>query len=460
MPNPYSSSTQGQTIDASSTIQTMFMSNLNGVEGMPYQFMDSVDRRIQGTAIGRKYGEKIISRIPLLFLTPCKPVFMDDFGDSDKSNVANMILAGQGSSDLINGKGRYYSLEYDYTDYYTRLNIMLSAVLSFLGLWDQQFKINGVRRKLGDMDWGEDVSSSFKSFFSSRENLVFYLDGMNSVSESFSNDTTESSLASQINGYSDTANEIQFLFGNSGGAISALLDNAKEATSSITSSLSGALGNIGGGIVGSLADTGVNTVLNGGKIVFPEIWSNSSYDKSYSIELKLRSPDHDSLSIFMNVLKPYCKILNLALPHLMEKDEFVNPNGYMSPYLVKAYCKGMFSIDYGIISSISATKGAECCWNDDGLPTQIDLSIEIKDLYHSLATSSSTDGIKTVVNNTAYMDFLANMAGLNIAQMEIGKRITMYYYLTRTNLSTLPSRTFSKFEQSISQLMGNMYDKL
>ena len=58
------------------------------------------------------------------------------------------------------------------------------------------------------------------------------------------------------------------------------------------------------------------------------------------------------------------------------------------------------------------------------------------------------------------MDFLANMAGLNIGQMEIGRRIKMYYYLTKTNVATIPSKLYTRFDQAISRVMGNLYEIL
>lgn len=438
-------------------VQGMLLNKMAGIEAMPYQFLENVDRRITGTEMGRKYTEKIVSRIPLLFLTPCKPLFMDDFSDSDRQIAIDAALNGGAGNTLglIEGKGRYYSAEFDYATYFKYVNVMLSAVSAFLGIYDQELIINGNKRKIGTMAWQDELNPSFKTFFSASENLVFYLDGLSSVSESFSNETTESSLASQINGFTDTTNEIRFLFGEKGGLAGALAEGATEITSSITSSLSKVIGSLGGGIVQSLADKGVNTVLNGGKIVFPEIWSDSSADRSFSIDIKLRSPDHDSLSIFLNVLKPYCKILALCLPRLMDD----NPNGYRSPFLVKAYCKGLFNIDLGMITGLNVTKGAECCWNDDGLPTQIDISMDIKDLYSSIAMSGD-DKVKNIVSNTSYMDFLANMAGLNIGQMEIGRRIKMYYYLTKTNVATIPSRLYTRFDQAISRVMGNLYEIL
>ena len=87
-------------------------------------------------------------------------------------------------------------------------------------------------------------NEDFKTFFGAEENLVFYLDGLSSISESFSNSTTDSSLASQINGFADTSNEIRFLFGDKGGALGNIIDTATNATSSIMSSLSSVIGNL------------------------------------------------------------------------------------------------------------------------------------------------------------------------------------------------------------------------
>ena len=458
-----------------SLLERMMSTTMSGVEGLPYQFLPTVDTRLNKTGrstedsmIGRKYAEKIMGRLPLLFLTPGKPQALADFSKEDKQNVITMLLDNTFDEDLINGEGRYYNITFAYDEYFRYLNCMLGAVIVYLGLFDEEIPINGKLQKLGTFDWSKEMNDDFKTFFSAKENIIFYLDNFSSVSESFSNDTTESSIASQINGVSDTANELRFLLAGNNSVLGKISDNVTDAVSSVTTALSEALGELGGGIVGSLADTGINTLVNGGKIVFPQIWSNSSYSRSYSLDIKLRSPDHDSLSIFLNVIKPYCKILAMTLPRIMENESHYNANGYMSPFLVKAFSKGMFNIDMGIISSLSVTKGAECQWNDDGLPTQIDISIDITDLYSSLAMSGfENTGINVlnagkqlikIVNNTAYMDFLANMAGLNVGTMSIGRRIKMYRYLTEIAIKQYPSRKFTQFDQSISRLMGRVYD--
>ena len=72
------------------TIRRIMSTKTNGIEGLPYQFPASVDRRLTGTNVGRKYAEKIFSRQPLLFLTPCEPKFMADFNNNDRPRQSGL----------------------------------------------------------------------------------------------------------------------------------------------------------------------------------------------------------------------------------------------------------------------------------------------------------------------------------------------------------------------------------
>ena len=457
-------------------INKIMSDDIKGIEAIPYQFMESVDRRATDdkgkvTKIGRKFGEKIFGRLPLLFLTPCEPLFMDQYNSKAKELSLHALLEGapEGFESAVrelngNTSGRYYTAQFNYTEYYNYLNIMLAAVSAYLGIYEKQITFaDGKKKKIGEMAWQDENSDSFKTFWSGKENIVFYLDGMESVSESFTNTTMESSLASQINGFSETAKEIRYLFGGAGAQVANLVT---EGVGDITGALGEGISKLAGGggaIVKSLSGNGVKSILSGGKIIFPKLWSDSDYSRSYSIDIKLRSPDHDSLSIFLNVIKPYCKLLALTLPRQGNWNGELDPNSYWSPFLVRAYSKGLFNIDMGIITSMNVTKGAQCCWNDDGLPTQIDIQLEIEDLYSHMAMSAVnlTDIVNTVkgiANNTTYMDFLANMAGLNIAQMDIGRRLTLAYYLVRTKVATAPSNISTIFDQGVTRLLGKMYN--
>lgn len=480
----------------------ILMSDLKGIEGIPYQFMSNVDERIKKdstsyTKIGRKFGEKIIGRMPLLFLTPCEPLFMDTSAADQKVMFGalmgdNTDMFNSGSVDLsslLSSKSngvRYYTAQFATAEYYKYLNFMLNSVAIYLGLGGEEVMIGGEPQKLSEAVWQNEVPDIFSSYFYQKtmgqQSLYFYCDSMDSVSESFTNDTTQSSLASQINGYSDQVKEIQFLLGgantglagdmlgniqkelsegNNGGAIAGLLETIGElAVNSLTGSNS---------LFGKMVnDKSFGAVAAGGKIIFPEIWSDSQYSKSYSLDIKLRSPDHDSLSIYLNILKPYCKLLALTMPRAFRdiQSNDIDPNGYGSPFLVKAACKGLFNIDMGLITGLSVTKGASCAWNDDGLPTQIDITLDIKDLYNTLAMSgyanlspnpfSTFDDMLGVTRNVAYQDFLANMAGLNVNEMLPFRTLKEKYYSLTTQINNIPSTIQTRFDQGIANFISKL----
>lgn len=478
-------------------VEKLNINSLSGIEGIPYQFLPSVDRRVdfsqnrsldkaddfvENKYLGRKYAEKIVTQMPLLFIAPCNPEFMGDktWGNSDRSVIASALaqVTSDGVEDLLKGTGRFYTAKYAYTQYYNYLNVMLACVANFLGIGNEEITINGNTQKIWEVDWSQEMSNEFSSTYIAKQNLVFYIDSIDSISETFANSTMQSQVAGLINGFSDTAKELDYLFGSKDDS---LIGSIKESIGSAGGAISNALskvlgGDIGGNIVGSLLDNGLQSIIDGGKIIFPEMWQDSSYDKTYSIGMKLRSPDNDALSIFLNVLKPYCKILCMTLPHTIG----TNINAYRSPFICKAYCKGLFNVDLGMITGLSVTKGATCCWNDDGLPTQIDLDIEIKDLYSQLAMTGFVDDqdqedgileyifkttfktpqkLANIVNNTAYMDFLANMAGLNINEMEWARKVQTYYDLATNRIVNWPNEVVGgRISQTITNFMSRIYN--
>ena len=64
-------------------------------------------------------------------------------------------------------------------------------------------------------------------------------------------------------------------------------------------------------------------------MVFPEIWSDSKFSRSYTCEIKLVSPDPSPLSVYMNVLVPLFHLIALVGPRAVPG----NPNGYTNPFL-------------------------------------------------------------------------------------------------------------------------------
>lgn len=369
------------------SIANILDSDLTGIHGMPFQFLGSVDPRFadgyintdnNNVGIGNLYAEKIVARMPLLFLIPCRQEFMEGFSKDDKSAAINALLSGAGGYTNFEKSGRYYSIVFDYGSYYKHVNMMCAQLAYFMNVQDEYIPVNGGKKeKVSKVDWGAQKNSSFAShFYTGDKSVVFYIDGADNITDNFSNSTTESSLASTINSFSDQAKEIKFLLG-SNSVLGQAAENIGELIGEASSGIGGSIADFfASGMLSDIMNTGVSTIINGGKLVFPKIWADSSFDRSYNFEVKLRSPDHDNLSIFLNVMVPLVHLLALTLPKGMgdEKEgDIIDPNGYISPYFCKAYMKGMFNIDMGLITNMTVSKGATAQWNDNGVPTQIDV---------------------------------------------------------------------------------------
>lgn len=434
------------------TTSGYFIKDVRGIHGMPYQFMDSVDARADGYNFGRKYSEKIITRMPLLLLTPGKPKFMKSFSKNSKNNILN-YAKNKGFSGTINDlledneQGKLYSFETCYKDYYSYVNPMCQRMSRYLGIHEKT--LDGTQ--LSKYEWENYANSAFKNFISSKENIAFYIDSDTQISESFSNSTGESMLASPVNSLSDLGREIQFMLGGAAGiTLDKLTDDSafedfNKWTDKYTSILPKRL-------ISNLKQ-GFQSVVNGGKMVFPEIWNDSSFSRSYRISIKLRTPDADNLSWFMNIGVPMIHLICLVAPHQL------GANGYQSPFLVRGWYKGFFNCDMGIITDMDISKGDKGKWTLDGLPTEVDISFTLKDLYQILFITSDKK-ISDLLANTAMLDYIANMCGINVSKPDLERAIDLIY-MTVTNRVT-DIITFDGFigvENALSNMVNNIFKK-
>lgn len=446
--------------------------DIRGVLGIPHQFSWLTDGRIDGSkdddALGRTYAEKFIKQIPLLLMTPGIPKFMAGFDDSQKQTVLGALfgtITGYSSLDELvqSDGGKYYTLKFEYNGYFQFVNPMLRAAAWYLGIEKKQ--VNG--HSLGSFNWLYDGNSpgissnrSFGKFLGPYAGCIaFYANCGNEVSESFGNDTGQSQLASSLNSISDTGRELNFLIGNLGSAVD----------SPTLTSLAGAddLGQLSGvqdtidKIMGGNKNIFSNilkkstTLLAGGRLVFPEIWTDSSFGRSYNCSMKLTSPSGDAFSVFMNILVPLYHLLGFTLP----RHAVAAGQAYFSPFLVRAYCKSKFNIDMGIVSSLSVTKGGEGEWTTAGLFTSLDVSFEIKDLYNVLFMSTGDDGASgAIVSNITELDYIANTCGVNINDQEIMRTAKI---ATALNWSSMVDRfttnIFTGITQSINEKLEGIF---
>lgn len=444
------------------------ISNLRGIFGMPYQFMDSVDPRLtsEPDAIGRKYAKEIVSTMPLLLITPGKPIFMAKFNNEDKQNVLRKFIdvasgheSGIIDTVLSDTFGKYYSLEYAYKEYFEYVNPMCRTAARIMNLHTKT--VDGV--KLDSYNWMNQANNNFSKLFTVyRGCTAWYCQSESNISESFSNNTTESMIASSINSsISDKAREINFLLGtvNSSTKKGTLLDkftNADNLTKSmenVTDMIGELLGNnSAGGIFSSITNAAL-TVAKGGKLVFPQLWSDFSFNRSYSVSLKLVSPDGDPLSIYLNIIVPMLHLLGLVLPREASDN---TGHGYISPFLVRAFYKGFFNVDMGIITNLSFSKGTDSAWTLDGLPTTVDVSFEITDLYSDMYMSNM-DGRNNLLKNIILMDYISNLCGVNINEVDVFRGIDLY--LTQYS-NKIPDTWNMKIQGTMDQWISNKWQNL
>ena len=221
-------------------------------------------------------------------------------------------------------------------------------------------------------------------------------------SESFSNSTTTSSAAEKINSSSQEAAAKAFDAGLSNGGANtgiALLDGFINGIKTVTDNIFESFG---------LSD--IATVSTGVSIDIPERYSGSDFSKSHSLNFQLRSPYGDPVSIYQNIIVPLALLMAGSLPRA------AGPNSYMSPFLTRVYCKGMFSIPLGIIDNISIKRGSsEYGWTYSQLPTCIDVSISIKDLATAMYCPIETAAIPNLLgSNNSFAEYMLTLAGVGL----------------------------------------------
>ena len=482
--------------DYYNSLDSMDISKLRGIFGIPYQYLPTTDCRIDNSEseemFGITYTEMIASRLPLLYITPGEPVFLSDAGDKKKSFLTDIVqFVGGGDSDHLNNllsdyNGKLYSIESKYSLYFKYVNPMCRMGAFFLGL-DSNSESDESYRKLDNVEltsynwaWndngdyngnysGNDDGGSNNTGFSSlsgsmkdlqsaiyyKAAIPFYINSEVSFVETMNNETTESSLASGINGLSDKARELQFLIGSTTSAVAQNFSNA-EALNAVSSSKEAAekmVSKLTSDNIFSSLFKNIKTVVSGGRLQFPNIWSNSTFSKSYSVNIKLTTPDLDRKSWFLNIYVPLCHLAALVLP----RGEF--QNGYTSPFIIKAFYKGMFNIDMGIITDMTFTKGKEGGWTKDCLPTVVDVSFTIQDLYSTLSLTPAGSLLKSnTMQNIAEMDYLANTCGVNINEPDVLRMVNMFVTFNINNVfMDVPTNITTGLGNVLSNKISKIY---
>lgn len=496
-PSPTPTETKGGSLEPEITPYLKVNPNLFG---LPYQFPDIVDPRIAEVSVdfGTNFAKNIVLNAPICTIIPGVPTYLPGKSNSIQQSTAYALLSSGESSPfadvLSRGIGgtdpkkdvRIYDFQQAYTEYIQYVNVLCRAGAVYLGL-DKEYitTSDGTTYAFTNFDWKKykwnaNASKSFtsrlvtggftalKSFlgisggttgrvstaftmhtddngggeFGNYNYVQFYVDADVGSSESLSNSVGQSQIAQLFDSGSTMMKEIAFM-ANSGGL--------SEKTRNYLTSAGGVLANgvnqifTGTSSIGNVLQRVINLggeILKGNNIVIPDIYQSSSYQKSYSLTVHLKSPYGTKLGYYMDVFVPLMHLMALAIP------KQGSANSYESPFLVKAHVEGIFSCNLGIVDSISISRSPES-WNMDGLPTEVDVTLNISDLYSALFMSPSSAPVR-FVNNSSLIEFLAVNCGLSITTPNLKKKWNVFASSIINRLTDIPGTIASAVDETIN----------
>jgi len=440
--------------------------------GCPFQFTKQTDFRINDLDLGRKYLENIVAESPIVFFTPGKPNYLPNVSTEQKDALNNFFTSMQtndstsrnilnditGSDDI-----RYFDFINDFAEYMRYVNLLCRMCAIYLGIENK--KAFGTNTTYKYFDWtdykykngyiSKNTDGSTKSVFSldsvsddayelmfgNFNYIQFYVEPSTSFSESMGASTTSSKLQSMFETGEGLMKELSFLTNT------AALRNVDEATKSFGASMeeiSKRMSNNGEGFFTRLLGMS-SAVLKGSNVLFPEIWQDSNYNKSYNVTVNLVSPYGDKESLYLNILVPLMHILSLGLPRQSSANSFAHP------FLVKAFSKGWFSCEMGIIDSIQIDKGGSGdAWTVDGLPSEMKVTIGIKDLYSNLMITPTTKPT-LFFENQGMIDFLAVMCGIDLTKPNFLIKLESMFSVFFGKVINLPKEAYADIIQNLRQ---------
>lgn len=399
--------------------------------GIPYQFIDSVDRHNKYD-VGYRYTKNIIRDAPIISILPGKPKYLP--GVTDKQSIIDAIVkSGEGLNetalnltDLFSEKRgvnpantfRYYDFTRAYPEYMHYVNTLCRVGAMMLGIQDKI--IDDTNVSLGSYDWsnyrytytdknGNQMNSSMLRDILSKGYVQFYIDPDASSGETMSNEVSESKIKGMLESGQDLLKELQFITGSVGA--SDVLNGVEGFVSGSLDALASAIGtqtSVGTAIQRIMSTT--SNIIKGENIIMPDIYQRSSYDKQYTFTVRLKTPYGTKLGYYLDCYVPLCHLLALGLP------KQTTANTYGAPFIVKAFVSGVFSCNLGMVTSITINKNVNDTFvNSVGVPSEMDVSVTITDLYSELSMSRGSDPL-LFLNNTSLVQYIATTCGIDMIQ--------------------------------------------
>lgn len=235
-----------------------------------------------------------------------------------------------------------------------------------------------------------------------------------SINESLSNSTQTNPLAENLNAAASEAN-------------AAKLNNYKVSSDNPIAGITDQFKNRIEHMMRTVAAGNVSTVVSGeGRVVLPELWQDSNFSRTVSMNFTFTSPYGHNLAIFENTYIPFLLLFCMTMPRQLSTKTFTNP------FFVRVNMKGLFTIPMGIIESMTIERGEDKNnWTSEGIPRTIKCSVSVKDLTPVLMMSMTRGRFLAFFqSNDGFSSYINTIGGLSLKdQRNLGKRADRWWKL-------------------------------
>lgn len=232
--------------------------------------------------------------------------------------------------------------------------------------------------------------------------IPFVVDKDVSVSESINNSTQPNPLATNLNAAAAEAAAERVNNYSSGTATNFLKSTAEQIQARLER------------FKASFFRGEATTVISGeGRITLPDMWSDSSFSRSVTLNFTFTSPYGHKLAILENTYIPFLLLFCMAMPRQIGSKTFTNP------FFVRVTMKGRFFIPMGIIESLTIDRGEDKNnWTADGIPRTIKCSVTIKDLSPTMMLGMSSGSLFSLFQgNDGLSSYISTLGGLSVFDM-------------------------------------------
>lgn len=224
----------------------------------------------------------------------------------------------------------------------------------------------------------------------------------------------------------------------------------KELAESVLGDTDDMIGHVIGRIFGDGSQDSLGALaFITGKPMLPNIWRESSFSKSYSVNFVFSSAYGNKLSLLLQVMYPTVKLFHLAAP--------TGIGGFMtSPPICRVFSAGTINTEYGMISSMSIQRDMKTL-SDDGIPTSLSVNITVEDLNPFLYKEKPGWFNKSVELSTGLTIFMATLVGQNISTISRTARAKWNEVMLNVEANVSASDIANRINYGIADFVGGAF---